>query len=50
LWVEHDVSKMADKLSVMNILGVNFGAFKDDLSYHDAPEIVSLQLLKLVKC
>jgi len=32
LWVEHDVSKMADKLSIMNILGVNFEAFKDDLS------------------
>jgi len=45
--VEHDVSKMADKLSVMNILGVNFGAFKDDLSYHDAPEIVSSKTGKM---
>jgi len=50
LWVEHDVSKMADKLSMMNIPGVNFRAFKDDLSYDQAPESVRLQLLKLVEC
>jgi len=50
LWVEHNVSEMADKLSSMNISGVNFGAFKDDLSYDQAPESVKLQLLKLVGC
>jgi len=50
LWVEHDVSRMADALSMMNDLGVNFGTLDDDLSYDKAAESVRIQLLHLVEC
>lgn len=50
LWMEHNVSKMADTLSCDDTLGVNFGELDDNLSYDHAPDCVKMRLLELVDC
>jgi len=50
LWVEHDVMKMADILSMNDRLGVNFGDLDNDLTYDEVSTNVKLELLKLVDC
>jgi len=50
LWMEHDVSNMADTLSCDDNLGVNFGELDDNILYDDAPDSVRMRLLELVGC